>query len=89
MRHFVMGQMLKHHAHPISVHFPNGLTQFGIYMNPNGWERTQTLDRYLTLSTLPKQPRRRVVIRTAEYVLKHCPGETGAHAEIRELMERV
>ena len=23
--HFVMGQMLKHHAHPISVHFPNGL----------------------------------------------------------------
>lgn len=23
--HFVMGQMLKHHAHPISVHIPNGL----------------------------------------------------------------
>lgn len=60
-----------------------------IYMNPNGWERTQTLDRYLTVSTLPRQPRRRVVIRTAEYVLKHCPGETGAHAEIRELMARL
>lgn len=25
MLHFAMGQMLKHHAHPISVHFPNGL----------------------------------------------------------------
>jgi uncharacterized membrane protein len=23
--HLVMGQMLKHHAHPISVHFPNGV----------------------------------------------------------------
>jgi two-component system sensor histidine kinase ChiS len=58
-----------------------------IYMNPNGWERTQTLDRYLTLATLPRQPRRRVVIRTAEYVLKHCPGETEAHVAIRELLE--
>ncbi len=25
MLHFAMGQMLKHHAHPISVHIPNGL----------------------------------------------------------------
>jgi len=25
MLHFAMGQMLKHHAHPISVHIPNGI----------------------------------------------------------------
>ena len=25
VRHVLMGQMLKHHAHPITVHFPNGV----------------------------------------------------------------
>ena len=40
-----------------------------VYTNENGWDRTQTLDRYLCLETLPKYPRRKQVIRTAEFVL--------------------
>ena len=50
--------------------------EWKIYVNEDGWERTQTLDRYLSLDTLPKRPRWKLVIRTCEFVLIHCPGES-------------
>ncbi|MCP5335102.1 MAG: response regulator [Oceanospirillaceae bacterium] len=34
--------------------------------------KTRTLDKYLALSTLPKQPRWRSVLRTAAFVQEHC-----------------
>jgi len=43
-----------------------------VYTNEDGWDRTQTLDRYLSLETLPKFPRRKQVMRTAEFALSHC-----------------
>lgn len=34
--------------------------------------QTRTLDKYLQIDTLPKSPRWRTVLSTAEYVLSHC-----------------
>ena len=34
--------------------------------------QTRTLDKYLNLDTLPKAPRWKTVVASAEYVLKHC-----------------
>ena len=53
-----------------------------VYTNEDGWERTQTMDRYLGLETLPKYPRRRQVIRTAEYVLTQCTVENDARKDL-------
>ena len=30
LRHFALGQMLKHHAHPIATHFPNGVLPIAV-----------------------------------------------------------
>ncbi|MBU0674246.1 MAG: response regulator [Proteobacteria bacterium] len=62
---------------------------WSVYMDRDGWERTQTLDRYLELATLPKHPRRKVVFRTAEYVLQECPGQGNEHLELRQLLDRM
>lgn len=43
-----------------------------MYTNLDGWERTQTMDRYLDIRTLPQKPRWRQVVRTAEFVLAAC-----------------
>lgn len=40
-----------------------------VYINHNGFERTQTLDKYLDLNRLPKQPRWRKIQDTLDYVL--------------------
>jgi two-component system, sensor histidine kinase ChiS len=40
------------------------------------YEKTRTLDRYLNLKTLPKNPRIREVVRTANYVLEFSSSET-------------
>ena len=34
--------------------------------------KTRTLDKYLSIKTLPTKPRWRAVIKTANYVLDHC-----------------
>ena len=43
-----------------------------VYPDHNGWRRTQTLDKYLDIHTLPKRPRISQVLQTAYYVLKTC-----------------
>ncbi|OGS36944.1 MAG: hypothetical protein A2293_07115 [Elusimicrobia bacterium RIFOXYB2_FULL_49_7] len=45
---------------------------WAIYINPDGWERTQTLDRYLSDKTFPKIPRWQKIIKTANFVLIRC-----------------
>lgn len=48
----------------------SGLWQ--VYTNRDGWERTQTLDRYLDTSRFPRRPRIGTIIATADYVLARC-----------------
>lgn len=43
-----------------------------VYINPDGWERTQTLDKYFDLNTLPKRPNWKKVLATADFVLHSC-----------------
>jgi len=39
------------------------------YANDDGWERTQTLDRYLKITTFPRRPLWIKVLKTGEFVL--------------------
>lgn len=50
-----------------------------VYMDRSSLQ-TRTLDKYLLVETLPRNPRWRDVVRTAEYVLRHC-GEPPAERE--------
>ncbi|MGL6164862.1 MAG: hybrid sensor histidine kinase/response regulator, partial [Aeromonas veronii] len=43
-----------------------------VYMDRSS-PQTRTLDKYLSLDTLPKSPRWKTVVATTEYVLGHCP----------------
>ncbi|GFO56425.1 hypothetical protein GMSM_34320 [Geomonas sp. Red276] len=46
--------------------------QWSVYVNEDGWERTQGLDRYLDIVTLPSHPRIRKVLSTADFVVVSC-----------------
>lgn len=50
-----------------------------VYMDRSSLQ-TRTLDKYLLVETLPRNPRWRDVVRTAEYVLRHC-GDPAAERE--------
>ncbi|MBU1708711.1 MAG: response regulator [Proteobacteria bacterium] len=54
-----------------------------VYTNQDGWERTQTLDKYLEISTLPQKPRWKLVMATADFVLTFCnkPSSRRDHLE--------
>jgi len=43
-----------------------------VYMNHNGFERTQTMDKYLSHDRFPKNPRWSKVYQTVEYVFSAC-----------------
>ena len=43
-----------------------------VYTNPDGWERTQTFDKYLDVNTLPKRPNWKKILATADFVLHSC-----------------
>lgn len=67
---------------------------WNVYMERDGYSRTQTLDKYLDRDTLPRKPRWNQVLATAKYVLANCPGDTPrcrelerAHAELREALQ--
>jgi PAS domain-containing protein len=55
----------------------------------DGRIRTRSLDRYLSVKTLPKNPRWREVLRTAHFVLANCPLSTERKDEISEKLARL
>ncbi|HIJ90315.1 MAG TPA: response regulator [Deltaproteobacteria bacterium] len=55
---------------------------WSVYVNQDGWERTQTLDRYLTIDTLPASPRLKTVLQTVDFVLESCPDPTPLHQRL-------
>ena len=60
-----------------------------VYTNLDGWERTQTLDRYLDIQTLPRKPRQRQVIQTAEFVLAACDTESDLRDRLEAALTRL
>jgi len=55
------------------------------YLDRGTW-KTRTLDKYLKMETLPKKPRWREVIRTANFVLSNCDPGADAKDEIQALI---
>jgi signal transduction histidine kinase/DNA-binding response OmpR family regulator len=51
--------------------------------------KTRTLDKYLSVKTLPAKPRWRSVIKTANYVLDHCEMSEEDQYELEGLIQRV
>lgn len=43
-----------------------------VHTNQNGFQRTQTLDKYLDIKLIPKQPRWNQIHQTVEFVLTAC-----------------
>jgi len=57
---------------------------WNVYIGKDGWARTQTLDKYLSISTLPVRPRWKNVVNTAHFVLAACNDED---SPIRQKLE--
>ena len=56
------------------------------YTNKEGWERTQTLDKYLDIKTIPKRPRISQVIKTGDFVLSSSSTSDAAREELEKAL---
>ncbi len=61
---------------------------WNVYMEKDGYCRTQTLDKYLNEKTLPSRPRWRDILSTAEFVLANCEAGRPACAELALALAR-
>ncbi|HSQ41962.1 MAG TPA: response regulator, partial [Fibrobacteraceae bacterium] len=60
-----------------------------VYVNLDGWERTRTLDRYLSMSEFPQNPRIKKVYATLAFVLERLPSFSQERTQLLELMEKL
>jgi two-component system sensor histidine kinase ChiS len=60
-----------------------------ININQDGFERTQTLDRYFDASRFPKFPRISNIISTAEFVLEHCTHPSHVRTRLQQSLLRL
>lgn len=56
------------------------------YTNPDGWVRTQTLDKYLQFDTLPQRPNWRKIFQTADFVLAANTVDSSLRARLEVLL---
>jgi two-component system, sensor histidine kinase ChiS len=60
-----------------------------IYTNLDGWERTQTLDRYLNIETFPQKPLWIKVLKTADFVLANGKTMSPLRARLEVLLTKL
>lgn len=60
---------------------------WNVYLD-RGTYKTRTLDKYLSLKTLPKRPRWREIIKTASFVISHCELSDKDHDGIKAMILR-
>ncbi|MBN2123307.1 MAG: response regulator [Deltaproteobacteria bacterium] len=60
-----------------------------VYTNLDGWERTQTLDRYLDPASFPQKPRVNKIIETADFVLAACEAASPLRDRLEIALERL
>jgi two-component system sensor histidine kinase ChiS len=51
--------------------------------------QTRTLDKYLQIETLPKTPRWRTVLKSADYILQHCSQDSGLRGKLEQLKNKL
>jgi hypothetical protein len=49
----------------------------------------RVFDQYLSLATLPRNPRWRSVVQTANYVLDQCPPEFSKRKELKDKIDNI
>jgi len=59
-----------------------------IYTNQDGWERTQTLDKYLDPAVFPVRPRWKKVVSTADFVLSTCKTPSPTRDRLETALEK-
>ena len=59
---------------------------WNVYLEKDGYFRTQTLDKYLSVKTLPSRPRWRDIHATAEFVLSNCDADTPAFQQLTKAL---
>lgn len=62
---------------------------WNVYMERDGYLRTQTLDKYLSGETLPQRPRWRQILATADFVLTACPEDSRCRQELQSALARL
>ncbi|CCO25513.1 7TM diverse intracellular signaling domain-containing protein [Maridesulfovibrio hydrothermalis] len=62
---------------------------WNVYLEKDGYARTQTLDRYLCAETLPLRPRWKNIYATAEFVLVNCTQQTDCYSELEKSIIRL
>ncbi len=60
-----------------------------VYTNRDGWQRAQTLDKYLAQGDFPKRPRWDRIIRTADFVLASCEKTSPIRDRLELALERL
>ncbi|MES9853136.1 MAG: ATP-binding protein [Candidatus Thiodiazotropha sp. L084R] len=60
-----------------------------VYTNQDGWERTQTLDKYLALDTLPANPRWKKVMATADFALSSSEQQSSMRERLESVLARL
>ena len=60
-----------------------------VYMNKDGFERTQTLDKYLDIEKFPKRPRWNKIFQTLDFVLLSCETDFKLKSELEDLFSKL
>lgn len=60
-----------------------------VYTNKDGWARTQTLDKYLDGTTLPKWPRWKLVLSTGDFVLTFADTPSPLRTQLESALSRL
>ncbi|NLW30878.1 MAG: response regulator [Fibrobacter sp.] len=62
---------------------------WNVSVNKDGWRRTQTLDKYLDIKTLPRYPKLKYIEKTVEFVLSSCDIKPEKEKELEEMLSRI
>ena len=72
---------------PIELARQSGIWK--IHTNSDGWERSKTLDRYLSSINFPKNPRIKTIIATIAFVLERISPENPNYRHLRKLIDNL
>ncbi len=62
---------------------------WNVYLEKDGYSRTQTFDRYLSEETLPIRPRWKIIYATTEFVLANIPDRTDLCSDLEKALEQL